>query len=113
VPLGVQPGTFGSTCSALASARCPARDPVRGSAQADDVTGVALGGSGRKRPQGYPSQPDWQLRLSTLRRTAGCRLSATPGTARPGWATVTSADRARAGQPSFRRSSLESAKITV
>jgi len=38
--------------------------------------------------------PGWQPRLSTLRRTAGCRPSAAPGTARHRLAAVTPAGHA-------------------
>ena len=62
---------------------------------AAEVTDDALGGGGRKRPRDT-HRSDWQLRLSTPRRTAGCRPSVTPGTARHRSATVTSAGRTRA-----------------
>ena len=69
---------------------------------------------GRKAPAGFSLHLGWQLRLSALRRTAGCRPSATPGTACHRLAAVTPADpRPRGDRPSSRRSSLEPTKITV
>jgi hypothetical protein len=64
-------------------------------------------------PAGHSPRPDWQLRLSTLRRTAGCRPCVTPDTACPQSAAVTPTERAMRGPPSSRRSSLEPTKITV
>ena len=59
--------------------------------------GAARSAGGRDAPAGHSPRPDWQLRLCTLRRTAGCRPSATPGTARHRLAAVTPADRTRVG----------------
>ena len=47
---------------------------------------------------GHSPPPGWQLRLSTLRRTAGCCPSVTPRTARPQSADVTPAEHARMGR---------------
>src|SRR5215471_14368304 len=68
---------------------------------------------GRKAPAEFSLHPGWQPRLSTRRRTAGCRPSANPGTACHRLAAVAPADpRPRGDRPS-RRSSLEPTKITV
>jgi hypothetical protein len=59
-------------------------------------------------------QPGWQLRLNALRRTAGCRPSATPDTASHWLAAVTPADRTGAGTAILPGAPvLSRAKITV
>jgi len=63
-------------------------------------------------PARHSPRPDWQLRLSALRRTAGCRPSATP--AQPASGRPPPRCRARPQEPpSSRRSRLEPGKITV
>ena len=69
---------------------------------------------GRKCPAGVSPHLGWQLRLSALRRTAGCRPSATPGSVRHRRAAVTPAERSHAGTAILPGAPvLSRAKITV
>jgi hypothetical protein len=75
--------------------------------------GATLGGTGAKRPRDSHRNQTGSSALD-LRRTAGCRPSATPGTARHRLAAVTPADRASRenGHPPG-APALSRAKITV
>lgn len=73
----------------------------------------SLGGTGRKRPRTPAAAPDWQLRLSTLRRTAGCRPSAARALPISSWPPSRPPTAAMRRRPSSRRSSLKPTKITV
>lgn len=64
-----------------------------GAFRASDASARRVGASAA----GHSPPPGWQLRLSTLRRTAGCRPSVTPRTPRPQSADVTPAEHARMG----------------
>jgi hypothetical protein len=90
---------------ARSAPRATARLPhVSWRALAGDTTaGAALGGAGAKRPRDSHRNRAGSPALD-LRRTAGCRPSATPGTARHRLTAITPADRAsREKRPSSRR----------
>jgi hypothetical protein len=81
--------------------------PVTGAVPAGLPAGRAL------RARGDTRSPDWQLRLCTLRRTAGCPPERGPGIARQRLAAVTPAGYGPRGTAILPGTSLEPGKITL